>query len=134
MYDLRVGDAASPEVAIECVGAVARQRTETWNVGPGRGSFTLPVDGDWHVVLRPDAVVKRIRAELPSLLLECSEAGVEGFAPVDAFLRFRSPALYQRLSTLKIHSLSRYSPGVGRVHLGMTCSSRIRAWQLSSRP
>jgi hypothetical protein len=36
MYDLRIGPADAPEVAIECVGAVNRTYTETWNVGPAK--------------------------------------------------------------------------------------------------
>ena len=45
MYDLRIGPPDAPEVAIECVGAVNSTYTETWNVGPAKGSFTLPVAG-----------------------------------------------------------------------------------------
>lgn len=120
MYDLRIGDVAAPEVAIECIGAVDPLRTATWNVGPGRGSFKLEVEGDWHIVLRPDAVVKRVRARLPTLLQDCIEAGVEGYVPADGFLQVRSPALHRRLSTLKIDAIGRYDPGVGRIYLGMT--------------
>ena len=120
MYDLRVGDVLHPSIAIECVGAVDRLRTETWNVGPGRGSFTLPLDGDWNVVLLPNAIVKRVRAELPSLLRVYSESGFEGFVPVDAFLNLRNPSLFKRLAGLKIDSVSRYDPGSGRIYLGMT--------------
>jgi hypothetical protein len=120
MYDLRVGSVERPESAIECIGAVDPQRTETWNEGPGRGCFTLAIEGDWHVVLQPDTRVKRIRAELPSLLREFSRTGLVGFTPVDAFLQISHPRLFQRLSRLKIDSVGRYEPGTGRVSLGMT--------------
>ncbi len=43
MYDLRIGSAEAPDVAIECVGAVDSVFTETWNVGPGRGPLRLAV-------------------------------------------------------------------------------------------
>ena len=45
MYDLLIGPAESPAIAIECVGAVDRVRTETWNVGPARGPLTLALRG-----------------------------------------------------------------------------------------
>ena len=45
MCDLRIGPAECPTLAIECVGAVDRVRTETWNVGPGRGPLTAGVAG-----------------------------------------------------------------------------------------
>ena len=38
--NLRIGPADAPEVAIECVSAVNRTYTETWNVGPANGSVT----------------------------------------------------------------------------------------------
>jgi hypothetical protein len=64
--------------------------------------------------------VKRIWAELESLLREFIEAGVEGFTPVGSMLRRQHPELFKRLSTLKIDSVSCYTPGVGKVYLGMT--------------
>jgi hypothetical protein len=120
MYDLRVGLETRPDIAIECVGAVDSQRTETWNIGPGRGSFTIPLDGDWNVVLRPDANVKRIRAELLGFLQECRNSGLEGYTHVDAFLHVRNPSLFEHLRRLRIDSIGCYHPGTGRVFLGMT--------------
>lgn len=120
MYDLRVGDRGGPDIAVECIGAVDRRRTETWNVGPARGSFILPIVGDWNVVVEPGAMIKRIRQQLLSVLNQCVEAGVSGFTPVDAFLRSSHPALFDRLKQLRIHSVSRYDPGTGRIFMGMT--------------
>lgn len=121
MYDLRVGSDARPEIAVECVGAVDQQRTETWNVGPAKGSFAVPIAGDWHVVLQPGAVVKRVRSALPVLLRECQSAGLHGRTRVDALLQVNSPALYEHLAKLKIDSVACYEgPDPGRLYLGMT--------------
>lgn len=121
MYDLRVGASKSPDIAIECVGAVDQQRTETWNVGPARGSFPVSQGGTWHVVLRPDAVVKDVRSALPDLLDALDRDGFLGYRPTDAFLRVAHPSLYERLDGLRIDAVARYSPGEpGRVFLGMS--------------
>ena len=52
MYDLRVGPADAPEIAIECVGAVDAAFTETWNMGPAKGALQLTVRGNWTVEIR----------------------------------------------------------------------------------
>jgi hypothetical protein len=123
MYDLRVGSDAQPEIAIECVGAVDQQRTETWNVGPAKGSFAVPVAGEWHLVLQPDASVKRVKSALPGLLAECQRVGLDGFTPVDAFLQVNHPMLYHRLAKLRIDAVACYDgPDPGRLFLGMTGS------------
>jgi hypothetical protein len=72
-------------------------------------------------VLRPDAVVRRVREAIPGLLEECEGAGLRGYVPVDAFLRIRSPALFARLTKLKIASIACYENlGSGKLHFGMT--------------
>jgi hypothetical protein len=78
MYDLRIGPADSPDVAIECVGAVNRTYTETWNVGPAKGSITLPIAGNWTVEISPGARVKTVkqRPQLPHKSLGCSGARI----------------------------------------------------------
>jgi hypothetical protein len=54
MYDLRVGSAASPSLAVEVVGAVDPLWTETWNVGPGRKVLRPPsVRGEWSISIVP---------------------------------------------------------------------------------
>lgn len=121
MYDLRVGASTSPDIAIECIGAVDQQRTETWNVGPARGSFPVSLGGTWHVVLRPDAFVKDVRRALPDLLEDLDKDGFLGYTPTDAFLRVADPSLYERFDGLRIDAVARYSPEEpGRVFLGMS--------------
>jgi len=68
MYDLVVGERAKPAIAIECVGAVDRVRTETWNVGPALGPLTFSLTGDWDVLLRPNARVKNHRPVIVDLV------------------------------------------------------------------
>src|SRR5690606_22824404 len=63
---------------------------------------------------------KRIRAQLADLLEACKEAGIHGLTQVDAFLRIRDPVLFQWLHELKIKSIGRYTPGTGKIYLGMT--------------
>jgi hypothetical protein len=121
MYDLRVGDGSSPEVAIECVGAVDPVRTETWNIGPAQGPVTLQLRGDWCVTLQPHARIKALRQRLESVLRTCEVAGIDTFTPVDAFLEVRDRRLYSLLQSLHIHSVHCLSvEGTGTVHLGMT--------------
>ena len=57
MYDVRVGHAESPQIAIECVGAVDPVRTETWNVGGpmvSRCASMCVETGVYRFVVTPD--------------------------------------------------------------------------------
>jgi hypothetical protein len=77
MYDLRIGDAEAPDVAIECVRAVDPVRAETWSVGPGRGSFHLTeVNGDWMINIRSDARINKIKQRIGPLLQDLEERGI----------------------------------------------------------
>jgi hypothetical protein len=121
MYDLRIGDAAAPEVAIECVGAVDPIRTETWNIGPARGPLSLALSGDWHVAIRPDARVKGIRARIEGLLQKCEEQQLTDFLPFDSRPKRMDPSLFSEFTALGIASISCFrAGGYGQVHLGMT--------------
>jgi hypothetical protein len=121
MYDLRVGDADAPDIAIECTGAVDRIRTETWNIGPARGPLFFSLAGDWNVELKPCARVKPLLAQIESILRECEEQKLMGFFPVDWQLRRINLGLYSRLDALDINSIHCYRPdGTGKVDLGMT--------------
>ena len=123
LYDLRVGPADAPEIAIECVRAVDRVRTETWNIGPARGSFSLNLQGDWYVALKPDARLKPIRARLEHLLQVCERHGLNRFAPVDSRLRHVDPSLYSAFRSLRISSVRCLrANGLGKVNLGLMAS------------
>jgi hypothetical protein len=121
MYDLRVGSASAPEVAIECTGAVDPIRTETWNVGPARGPLECALSGDWSVELRPHARVRPILTRIEALLQEFEELKLIGFHPVDHRLRRRNESLFRELDDLEIDSVSCFQvDGSGKVHLDMS--------------
>jgi hypothetical protein len=121
MYDFRVGPPHAPEIAIECVGAVDAQRTETWNVGPAKGPESLNLRGDWYVVLQTTANVKAVRREIQRVLGRCEALGMVGFTPVDWFLRRNQPEIYESLSSLRIETINcTRTVGTGRLDLGMT--------------
>lgn len=119
MYDLRVGPAAEPEVAIECVGAVDKTYTETWNIGPAKGPLQLSIKGDWIVEIAPTARVKAIRQNIEQLLQELEARGINNVY-ADYRLEWDAPALFGRFDSLKITHASCYSQqGTGKVHLTM---------------
>lgn len=121
LYDLRIGGAAVPEIAIECVGAVDPIRTETWNIGPAGGPLSTALRGDWNVELRPNARIKRILAQLESLLRQCEEKHLLGFLPIDWGFKRTDQTLHSALVGLGIESVHCFRPdGNGQVHLGMT--------------
>ena len=121
MYDLRVGYIEAPDIAIECVGAVDSIRTETWNVGPAKGPISTTLTGDWSVELRSSARVKRLSAQLPSILLECERRELVGFLAVDWPLKRIDSTLHSALDALGIESIHCFrTQGTGEVHLGMT--------------
>lgn len=119
MYDLRIGPANEPEVAIECVGAVDETYTKTWNTGPAKGPLQLAVAGDWHVVIAPAAHVKTLKRHLEKLLAELVERGVYSARP-DHWLERRNTTLFNKLNALGIiHAFCYQMPGIGRVNLSM---------------
>jgi hypothetical protein len=120
MYDLRVGPIESPEVAIECTGALDPIRVETWNVGPARGSWSLPLAGDWIVSVRRGARINILRQRLGSVLSRCEELGVLTSLHVDWALKRANPDLFLEFATLGIDWAGCYRyPGTGRVSFAM---------------
>jgi hypothetical protein len=119
MYDLRIGTANVPEMAVECVGAVDPILTETWNVGTAKGPPELALQGDWLITLTPTARVKAIRQRVESLLQELERRGLRD-VPVDRALNWRDSALFEELESLDVTRAYCYRlPGIGKVHLGM---------------
>jgi hypothetical protein len=119
MYDLRIGPPDTPEVAIECVGAVDSVFTETWNVGPAEGPLSLAVEGDWNVEIAAKAPVKRVRQYLERLLSELESRGVHNLH-VDRQLRWSDAALFTEFQSLGItHASSYRTKGSGKVYLSM---------------
>ncbi len=67
MFDLRVGPAEAPSLAIEVAGAVDQERTETWNVGPAKSGRQWNVTGDWA----PWSVTRYLTGSLEHLPTAC---------------------------------------------------------------
>lgn len=119
MYDLRVGPAEAPEIAIECVGAVDAVYTETWNVGPARGPWELAVRGNWIVEIQPKTRVNRLRDPLERLLQDLESRSAHN-VHVDWSFQWRDAALFDELASLGVSHAICYEPeGSGKVHLTM---------------
>ncbi len=121
MYDLRIGPVESPTMAIEVVGAVDREWTETWNVGPGRSGKRWDVSGNWMMTIQPATRIKTLKRELPPLLRALVEMGVRHFD--DERLQPRralGDELADALADLGVESLHCYEPnGDGKIHMTM---------------
>lgn len=119
LYDLRIGSADCPDVAIEVTGAVDQQFTETWNIGPAKGPLHLGISGDWTLEIATNCRVKKLHAEVESLLRELELRGIEKVR-VDHWLRWDDEPLFDRLTDVGIRWGSCYRvAGSGTVHLTM---------------
>src|SRR2546425_1088389 len=94
MFDLRVGPADAPAIAIECIGAVDPVRVETWNVGPARGAMRLALKGDGTVFVNQNAKVKNWEPRLEPILRRCEEPGRVVHIQVDWTLGPAQPDLF----------------------------------------
>lgn len=125
MYDLRIGAAEAPDVAIECVGAVDAVGTETWNVGPGRGPLHVTVMGDWMITIARDAHVRTIRQHIEPILRDLEARDVRRLS-VGHLFKWHDDRLFQELESLGIQHASCISmPGTGRVHMTMEGSGGV---------
>ena len=119
MYDLRIGAVNAPDVAIECVGAVDPVSTETWNVGPGKGSLRLKLKGDWRIHIARNARVRAIRKRIEPILRNLEERGV-GRVSVGHLLKVNDIQLLQELESLGIRTASCIRmPGTGQLDWSM---------------
>jgi len=120
MFDLRVGPAESPVIAIECVGAVDKDRTETWNIGPAGGSLVLALRGDWTVSLRPTARIKGLAARLEPILQRREDQALPAAVHVDWRLKRSNPGLFAALDSVGVTFINCFrTPGKGKVSLTM---------------
>ncbi len=61
-----MGDVQASLIAIECTAALDPVRTETWNLGPGRGKLKFDLNQDGHVdVLDAFQLARQIKAGGP---------------------------------------------------------------------
>ena len=58
------------------VGAIDPTFTETWNIGPARGPLELSLNGDWTVVIDPDASVKAVKQHVEQLIQKLEDRGI----------------------------------------------------------
>jgi hypothetical protein len=98
MYDLRIGFADAPELAVECVGAVDPILAETWNLDPAKGPLRVAIARDWSVMLRPSARISAIKQRVEPLLRELEGRGLRD---VHALERYDS-ALFEALESLEV--------------------------------
>jgi hypothetical protein len=113
MYDLRIGAVEVPDVATECVGAVDSVFTETWNVGPGRGSFSLAVKGDWRIGIAREAHIGTIQRHIEPILQSLEEQEVSEVR-VGHLLKRDDSGLLEELEFLDIRHVSCFRmPGTG---------------------
>lgn len=119
MHDLRVGPRSAPAIAIEVTGAIDELSTQTWNTGPGRGSWSIPVPGNWMLTLAPGANIKGLRRTLPLLLEDLRTAGVTTHAEFE-MIQWRHPMLYERARAMGVAQADQYEPyGTGMIHFTM---------------
>jgi hypothetical protein len=116
---LRIGAVEAPDVAIECVRAVDSVFTETWNVGPGRGSFSLAVKGDWGIGIARKAHIRTIRRHIEPILQNLEEQEISEVR-VGHLLKRDNSGLLEELGSLDIQHVSCFRmPGTGRVYMLM---------------
>ncbi len=117
MYDLRVGPADAPKMAIECVGAVDPIFAETWNAGPEKGPLQLSIAGDWKIVIAKEAKVNKIEQHIEELLRELEDQGICNVR-VNHLTKRHDAELLDKLESLGITSAYCLRlPGAGKVHL-----------------
>jgi hypothetical protein len=76
MYDLKVVYEDGRRAAVEITAAADAETIEFWNLMNTSGRWIVAeLAGGWAVHVPPSARVKRLRAELPSLLHEWERAG-----------------------------------------------------------
>ncbi len=119
MYDLRIGPADAPDLAVEVTAAVDAEYTETWNAGPAKGSMTLRLKRSWTVVIASGARVRTIRKRLEPLLMELEARGLHHLR-ADHLLRRADERLFDTFVALGIeHAWCSKEAGAGRVYLMM---------------
>ena len=119
MYDLRIGPAHAPQLAIECFQAVDSEFTETWSVGPAKGPLKLSLKGNWIVEVSPRTRIKTFAQRVEPLLQDLENRGLREVI-VDFRLKWQDSELFSKLSTLNVnHAICYEMPGAGNVQLGL---------------
>jgi hypothetical protein len=120
MYDLRIGPADAPELAVECVRAMDQTRAETSSVSHRKGLLELALRGDWDIRHTPSARIKVIEKRLGPLLRKLEDRGLRRFS-LHYVPGWRDESLLEELESLGVESGSCVRlPGTGKVSLTMT--------------
>lgn len=120
MYDLRVGPVESPALAIEVVGAVDEEWTETWNVGPAVEGKRWKVAGDWMITIRPGTHIKTMKRKLPSLISTLEGLGLHDYDHGSRWRYALGDDFTDALDSLGVEALHCFERnGSGRIHMTM---------------
>ena len=120
MYDLRIGPADAPELAVECVRAMDQTRAETSSVSHRKGPLELALRGDWDIRHTRSARIKVIEKRLGPLLRKLEDRGLRRFS-LHYVPGWRDESLLEELESLGVESGSCFRlPGTGKVILTMT--------------
>jgi hypothetical protein len=114
MFDLRVGPADAPAIAIEVTGAVDPSWMATWKEAEKRSGLVPDVVGAWTVIVHPSANLTRVTAGLPSLLGAVTALGIDTLHDVNVC---PDPELRARINGLGIRA-AYLLPGLsdGKIH------------------
>ena len=120
MYDLRIGPADAPELAVECVGAVDQTRAETRSVGQSKGQLELALRDDRVIMHTPSARIKAIKKRLGPLLRKLEDRGLRRFS-LHRVPWGQDESLFEELESLGVeYGWCVRLPGTGKVRLKMT--------------
>lgn len=80
-YDLRVGPAGAPQIAIECTGAHDQDLTKLRRTMAKWGRFELSLDGDWAVSFHREAasMLREVKEQIEVALRMCEQRGEHDF-------------------------------------------------------
>jgi hypothetical protein len=117
MYDLRIGPAHAPQVAIECFQSVDEAFTETWNVGPARGPLHLSLKNNWIVEVSSKARIKKFKQHIEPILQDLENRQIYNLL-VDHNLKWQDAILFGKLASLDVtHAVCYELPGTGKVEI-----------------
>jgi hypothetical protein len=120
MFDLRIGPAGAPAVAIEVVGAVDPGYAKTWSTGPGRGPEQTFGGTDWMLFLAEGTAGELLRKKLPALVRRLELAGWHHHGGDELLQHRMDDPLAEDLAARGVVAVYCIAEsGSGTVHLGL---------------
>lgn len=129
MFDLGIGDKNNPQYAIECIGVMDQMETETWNLGPGKGTRKWSLKGDWAIGIGVKTKIKSLRTILEPILgkLENSSSYFGQAIYVDYNLKRVNFELFNKLENLDIDYIQMFrSNGEGKIEMSMDGNGGVK--------